>query len=217
MKKHFHNIFKVFFLTVATLGMLHLSSEFDAYHPKPLQYFGSMVEPFKNEGVHITATIYDSYASRNYLHQNLISYGYQPIQITVQNNTPHIFLFSKQGVGLESVSAGDVASTITRGAIPRSIAFKIVSFFFWPFMIPSAIDTIKTWSTHVRLHRDYEAKSVKNCKEAIPPYATVHRILFVRSEHLKKNFNLKLQEYGNRTPYSFSIDAKAIKYSNSTS
>src|SRR5689334_12888385 len=137
LKKHFNNIFRVIFCTIATLGMLYLNSEFDAYHPSPLQYHGSIVEPFRNEGVHITASVYDREASKNYLHRDLFLYGYQPIQITIQNNTAQTYFFAKYGVDLKSASFKDVTSKITLHAMPRSIAFKIVSFFFWPFIVPS--------------------------------------------------------------------------------
>lgn len=214
LKKHFNNLFKIFFISVATLGILFLHSEYIAYSPKPFQHHGSIVEPFKNKGVYITATVYNSSASKKYLDNDLLSYGYQPIQITVQNNTENTFLFSKKGIDLPTASSKEIVSLITLGALPRAIAFKIVSFFFWPFIIASTIDTIRTLKIHGRLKRDFEARSVKENKEAIPPYATVHRVLFVPIKEyrssFKKNVFVKLQDAESKSMYAFPINIYSL-------
>jgi len=86
----------------------------------------------------------------------------------------------------------------TKKALPRGIALRIASLFFWPLMIPSTIDGIITYKAHRTLAKDLEAKTLKEKEEIIPPYATVSRILYVKQEGFEKEFSVSLQEAGEK-------------------
>lgn len=174
-------------------GFFHYN-QLEHYQSTPPPHVGNILQPFKGRGVHIRAKAYTAEESRAYLKRNLLSSGLTPIQVTIQNNTEKPYILSKKGVDLPELSAGSVAQTVNRGYIPRSIAFKVAAFFFWPFMIPSAIDTILTLRYHYELKGDYAAKSVKQQGEVLLPYSTTHRVIFVRNQHLTQEFTLYLQD-----------------------
>ena len=126
----------------------------------------------------------------------------QPVQITIQNNSAKSLYLSTQSVDVDSLSASSVANRVHRSYIPRSIGFKVAAFFFWPFMIPSAIDSILTYSHHKKMKRDYAAKSLKDEGEVLVPYSTTHRVIFVRSQQLQEDLTLYLRDAGNGHYYS---------------
>ena len=67
-------------------------------------------------------------------------------------------------------------------------------------MIPGTIDTFRTFKAHKRLKRDLKARAIK--EEAISPYSTVHRMIYVPMAEFKEHFTIKLTDFNklNRKP-----------------
>lgn len=151
-------------------------------------------EPFVDKGVHIWARAYSSYESQRNLEKNILALGVQPIEVKIQNHSDKTYYLSTDGIDIESLSPKKVAGTLLIEAIPRSIAYKVVSFFFWPMILPATIDEIITYTSYRSLKGDLEAKSVKNEGEAILPYSTVHRILFVSNSQMREELDVTLFE-----------------------
>jgi len=208
MKKQFINFCKSIFVSLVIFSIFYHMNQYEAYQPAAPTFMGSMAEPFRDHGVHISAKAYDSKESKTYLNRDLIAKGYIPVQVTIQNNTAKKFLLSRKGVDLSHATVTNVTHSVNRNYIPRSIGFKVAAIFFWPFLIPSTIDTIITLKSHCHMKRDYFAKSIKDQEEAILPYSSVHRILFVRSERFSDSFTLHLRDYqtGLYNPYPINIE-----------
>jgi hypothetical protein len=152
--------------------------------------------PFEKaqNGVQTSAKTYDDHQSKAYLHYNLITSGYTPVEITIKNHTGKSYALSAASVPLPLATSQDVAWSMTKKKIPGSIGLKILSFFFWPLMIPSTIEGITTYRSHKSLAKDLEAKTLKKKDEIIPPYTTVTRVLYVKKDGLQQEFSVALQE-----------------------
>ncbi len=178
-------------LVVLTLASLAFYLGNNKRVPLNLSFLETSPFEYAEEGVYVSYKPYTSDESKVYLNRDLVSRGYQPIQITIQNNTPHPYSLSPEEVTLPLAKSKHVAMSVTKSAIPRAIAYKIAGFLFWPFLIPGTIDSIRTFRTHLELRRDFAAKSIK--KETIPPYATLHRVLFVPLKDYHPHFSLTLK------------------------
>lgn len=132
-----------------------------------------------------------SESKQNFGH-DLISRGVQPLQLTIQNNSAKEFSLCPSSVDLPSIKPKKIAFKITKSAIPRGIAYRVASFFFWPFTIPSTIDSIRVYAHHKSLKKDFAAKGMKD--EILAPYSTFHRVLFVPKDEFKKSFTVTLIE-----------------------
>lgn len=146
------------------------------------------------KGLKISAKTYDATLSQSYLHHDLIRRGYTPVELIVQNNSAESYALSAASVALPNATASEVTWSLTKKAIPRSLAFKIASLFFWPLMIPSTIDSIITYKAHTTLKKDLEAKALKENDEIVTPFTTVTRILFVRTDGYYKDFSVSLED-----------------------
>lgn len=208
MKKQFKSACKAIFCGITIISVFFFITEFEAHRPKPPQFIGSTAEPFAQEGVFIQAKAYSARESQTYLSRDLIERGFQPVQVTIQNNTARSYYLSNQWVDLPNATPHTVASYVSRSAIPRSIAFKVAGFLFWPFLIPATIDGILTIKSHLKMRGDYHAKSIKDTEEPLIPYSTVHRILFVPKEKYSDEFTLHLkdQKSGQFTPFHIKIN-----------
>lgn len=129
--------------------------------------------------------------SEKYLHGDMVGWGYQPVQVTIENNSPDPYYLTKDSIDLPLIAEDQVANEVLKKSIPRSIGFKIASFFFWPFMIPSTVDSLMTIKSYNNLKRSLASKLVK--EEIIAPYSVVNRLFFVKIENYKDSFVIKIQ------------------------
>lgn len=201
----FKAIFKSLFFTICIISGIYFCIEYQSYHCTPLPYPTSMVEPFQKKGVHITAKVYDAKDSQTYLDRNLKNIGIQPVQVTIQNNTEKSYFLSEESINISNRSSGSIATALTLKTVPRSIGIKVAALFFWPMIFPSTIDSIHTFKSHKKLAADYQAKSLKKEGEWIPPYATVHRIVFTAQNEDISQMTVALQHTGQQISTVYSV------------
>lgn len=146
----------------------------------------------------LSARVYTTDDSKEFLHKDLIARGYIPVEVSIHNNTGKSYAISAASVPMACATAKQVAWSVSKGALPRSIGLKIASIFFWPFMIPSTIDTIHTYKNHKALVKDLTAKGLKTDDEVIPPYAAAKRVLYVKKDSMRDEFSFSLQEVGGK-------------------
>lgn len=185
--------YKALFWTAAATCVFFIGSSWNNYRPLALQTEASSLAG-ENQGVKVHAKVYTREDSRNFLHQNLLNKGYAPIELVIHNNTPNAYTLSAASVPLECARGKDVAWTITKKAMPRGMGLKILGFLFWPFIIPSTIDSIATFKNHQAISKDLTAKTLKEQDEIVLPYASVTRVLYVKSEGFRETFSVALQD-----------------------
>jgi len=156
------------------LGILTISTLFASSQEIPSLFA-------QEESIQVHIKPYTSEESNLYLNHDLPSRGIQPFEITIDNPTPNQFYVSEEPINLPQVSASKIALKITKSSIPRSIAYKIASLFFWPIAIPGTIDSIRTLKKHKSMKRDFTAKALQS-EESIAQYSSLHRIVFVKIE-----------------------------------
>ncbi len=180
---------------IAVLGSFCLLPAFQQLPPKPLTSIATALLPtFDNEQADVVVTVkaLTGGECKQLIMHDVVSRGVQPLQLTIENNTSETYSLCPSSVDLDRIEASKVAFKVTKSTIPRAIGYKIASFFFWPFMIPSTIDSIRTMHHHAKFKKDLKAKSMK--EESIPPYSTFHRLIFVPESKLKEKFNVTLIE-----------------------
>jgi len=67
-------------------------------------------------------------------------------------------------------------------------------FFFWPFAIPGAIDSIHTFKKHRSVVKTLKTKGFKEDAEAILPYSLIKRVLYVSQDSFFKRFTVALED-----------------------
>jgi hypothetical protein len=198
--------FKKLFPTtlLALAGIFLLTTGWDRYRSNPLKPVAAELLPtfsIEHVQVNVIAKAMSPDESKQNFGHDLISRGVQPLQLSIQNNTSDEYSLCPSSVDLPRIEPSKIAFKVTKAAIPRGIAYKIASFFFWPFMIPSTIDTIRFIAHHEHLKRDIMAKSMRD--EVVAPYSTFHRVLFVPKDEFKHTFKVTLIELDSLKPTEF--------------
>lgn len=197
--------------TLASLaGIFILSTGWKSYQLHPLKPVASELLPIfsiKDRGIAVSAKAINAQESKRYFGHDLISRGVQPLQLMIQNNTSNEYSLCPSSVDLDRVEASKVAFKVTQSSIPRGIAYRIASLIFWPFAIPSTIDSIRVMTHHKNLKKDLKAKAVK--EELIVPYSTFHRVLFVPIDKMKEEVKVTLIDIDSLEPTELTVTVKS--------
>ena len=177
----------------ALAGIFLLTTGFDRQQIHPLTSVATEMLPslaLKEKRITVAANAMSGDQSKQAFGHDLPNRGIQPLQLTIQNNTPNKYSMCPSSIDLPKVSARKVANSVTKSSLARTIGYKIAGFFFWPFMIPGTIDSIRTMKHNKSIKKDVLAKSMK--REIVAPYSTFNRVLFVPKEEFKKSFTVTL-------------------------
>jgi len=119
-------------------------------------------------------------------------HGYTILVLAIENSSPYQWEFKQENIDLKLADNKKIMKDVRLSSLPRSIGYKIVSLFFWPVMIPGAIDGFVTMQTeHVFKDKLYASTSKKE-GEIIIPYSTIQRYLYLSSEQVPKSFDIKI-------------------------
>ncbi|MDO8281014.1 MAG: hypothetical protein Q7U10_00060 [Thermodesulfovibrionia bacterium] len=128
--------------------------------------------------------------SKTYFDRDVIAEGYQPLHITISNNSNKYILFSNQGISLPIVPAQEVAEKVHTSTVGRATAYGVGALLFWPLLIPAVVDGVGSANANEKLDRDFNAKSADQM--VVQPYATHNGIIFVPTSDYNGTFTVRL-------------------------
>ena len=126
-----------------------------------------------------------------YLHEDLAKWEILALEVEVINHTADPFKISLESIDLPVVQGKEIAKKVLKNAIPRSIFWKVASFFFFPLTIPSTIDGVLTFKSHAKMRKTLTAKEVK--EEIIPAYSSIHRVFYIPKKEYEEAFKMTLE------------------------
>ncbi len=173
------------------------------YRSQPLtkQYISHDGQPAQPVSVSVKKfTVSDC---KEYLGRDVIKKGFQPLQITVYNNTDQFLLFSKDGMTLTVASPEEVSKTVETSTVGRATGYGVAGLFIWPLLIPAVVDGVKSSKANTQLSKDYAQKAINNME--IIPYATATGIVFVPVSQMRENFTITLVNRDTHEKYAFPI------------
>lgn len=181
----------ILFPSLCFIGLFAVLGQLNVVSLRPMPALIVSKELFSEEGkVSISLKTLTRAESEKYLKSDLLDLGYKPIRITVENQSPDPYLINEESISLPGVDSKEIAKATQRSSLPASIVLKVAGFIFWPFSIPSGMHSIKTLQNYQRIQKDLWVKSVK--EEIVPPYSTMNRVFFVKTENFKDCFYVTL-------------------------
>lgn len=142
------------------------------------------------EGVTLCVKKLSNGDCKRILDRDVIKEGYQPLQITIKNETKKYILFSNQGVNLPAVPAQEVAEKVHTSTTGRAAAYGVAGLFVWPLLIPAVVDGLGSSQANEKLDRDFNAKAVEQV--VVQPYATHNGLIFVPVSEFQDSFEIIL-------------------------
>lgn len=178
-----------------------------SYRPVSLPILQPEFAPFsvkaKAEDITLSCKTFSVYDCERYLNRDAISKGFQPIQITIANESKKYLVFSEQGVSLPIIPAEDVAKQLHTDTVGRATAWGVGSLCLWPLLIPAVVDGVGSSNANKAMDSDFGAKNLKGT--IIQPYGTMNGIIFVPTSEYNDTFSVVLIDRENKEKIDFRV------------
>lgn len=126
---------------------------------------------------------------KRYLGRNILAKGYQPVLVTITNNSKRYFRIMRANVSLPTVPACQVASRVHTSTVGRAVGYGLAGIVIWPFFVPAVVDSICSSQANYRLDHDFASKELT--EHIVGPFSTLNGVIFVPKKMFDSNFTLK--------------------------
>jgi len=127
---------------------------------------------------------------KRFFDRDAIDKGYQPVQLTIVNDSSNYILFSNQGISLPVCSPQEVAEKCNTSTAGRATAYGVAGIFVWPLLIPAVVDGVGSSQANTKLDRDFNEKNIEQV--VINPYATHNGLVFFSKTEYQDSFFVRL-------------------------
>lgn len=136
---------------------------------------------------------------KKYLDRDVISIGYQPVQIYIQNNSDNSYLFSPNRVSLSCARAEEVAEKVHTSTVGRAAGYGAAAFFTCGlFAIPAIVDGVKSSNANEALDNDFACKIAK--EKILFPHSHLNMLIFAPTENYQNSFSVTLIDQKTQKP-----------------
>lgn len=194
------------YLFTACISLLALSS-CASYRSSTLNnpsYSVITYAPVKNNDLLILAKQFNKDDCQRYLDRDVLSKGYQPVQLYIQNDSNKDYYFSLDRLSLTCARPEDVADKVHTSTVGRAVGYGVGSLILWPLAIPAVVDGIKSSEANAALDIDFSAKAAKN--STIFRHSTFNKLIFVPIGDYQKNFQITLFDQESKKCSTFEVE-----------
>lgn len=166
-----------------------------SYKASPLNSLSSdIIQTFPAEGsVVITAKAFNKADCKRYLDRDVISKGYQPIQLYIQNDSEKDYIFSLNRVSLSCARPEEVAEKVHTSTIGRAAGYGAAAIFTCGlFAIPAVIDGVKSSQANEALDNDFSAKTAID--QVIYAHSHLNKLIFIPVNEYQSLFHVTLMD-----------------------
>ena len=140
---------------------------------------------------------------KKYFDRDIIEKGYQPVQLSIKNDTKKYILFSTQGVSLPVSSPEEVAEKCHTSTAGRAVGYGVAGLFIWPLLIPAVVDGVGSSQANTNLDRDFSDKNMEQI--IINPFATHSGIIFISNNDFQDSFFVRLVDKETKEKFEYNV------------
>ena len=163
-----------------------------SYEPQPLPDVQPEFATYSEniEDVTLACRALTKKECEKYFDRDIIGNGYQPLLITIVNDSDKEILFSPEGLSVPVCSPEEVAEKCHTSTAGRATAYGVGALFLWPLAVPAIVDGVKSHEANVQLDKDFDEKYLD--ERVIDPHSTHNGIIFISNAEYQESFTLKL-------------------------
>jgi hypothetical protein len=195
---------KILFIFIALTFSLSLTS-CASYSASPLGNLSPdlILTAPKNDGISVVSKTFTRDDCNRFLDRDVISQGYQPIQIFIQNDSDKNYIFSLNRLTLPVARPEEVAEKVHTSTVGRAVGYGVGALFLWPLAIPAVVDGVKSSNANTALDHDFAAKAARD--QVIFPRSRLNAIIFVPVHAYQRSYTLTLIDQDSQQPKIFHI------------
>lgn len=151
-------------------------------------------EPSKNisssQNIIVGCKAYSAEESVGYLGKDVVSAGYQPLHITIENNSDRFLKFSASNMSLKTVPADIVAQSVYTNTTKRVVGWGIAGLFLPVLWIPGIVHASSSYKANEKLTQDFQTKAATD--RILAPHTKIDGLLFVDIADFNTSWTLLL-------------------------
>ena len=181
-------IYFILVLFCAQVGLYGCAS----YKPAPMTSLQPEFAPYSEtiENVTLACKALSREDCKRFFDRNIIDKGYQPVQMTIVNDSPKYIFFSSQGISMPVCSPQEVAEKCHTSTVGRAAGYGVAGLFIWPLLVPAVVDGVSSSQANTKLDRDFNEKNLEQM--VINPYATHNGVVFFSKTDYQDSFFVRL-------------------------
>lgn len=148
----------------------------------------------EKEGIVVMARALTKEDCRRYLDRDIVDFGYQPVQLFIQNNSEKSYFFSMNRVTLPAAPLYEVAQKAHTWTATRATCYGVGALFVFPLIIPAIIDGMGSANANRALDADFSMKTASD--QRLFPYSHLNKIIFVPQHEYHPYFQVGLLQEG---------------------
>lgn len=194
---------------IAALTMLVLLSGCASYSASPLNNLGTELiitqspNGMRSNDVFIGAKAFNKADCKKYLDRDVISEGYQPVQLYIQNSSDKDYLFALSRVSMSSATPEEVADKVHTSTVGRATGYGVGALFIWPLAIPAIVDGVKSAKANEALDNDFNAKVARD--QIVFRHSHFNKLLFVPVNEYQSTFTITLIDQETNQPKKLNV------------
>jgi hypothetical protein len=157
----------------------------------------------QTEGISIVSQTFTRGDCKRFFDRDVIAKGYQPVQISIQNDTKNSYLFALNRISLPIARAEEVAEKVHTSTVGRATGYGVGALFLWPLAIPAIVDGIKSANANEALDRDFLAKTARD--QVIFPHSRLNAVIFVPCDAFQNAYTITLIDPNTQEPKVFHL------------
>ena len=175
------------------------------YKAAPLPILQPEFAPYSEtiDGVTLSCKTLSEAECKKYFDRDIIDKGYQPVQLSIKNDTKKYILFSNQGVSLPVCSPEEVAEKVHTSTAGRAAGYGVAGIFIWPLLIPAVVDGISSSQANTNLDRDFSDKNMEQI--IINPFGTHSGIIFISNNDFQDSFFVSLVDKETKEKLEYNV------------
>lgn len=185
-----------------------------AYKAKPLRKLGKQFEADKKDSfIAFDYDVFDKEDCQRFIDRDVIAQGYQPVQITLVNNTSRYLDFSTDMFSFPCAGYQEVASTVYTSTTKRAVGYGVAGLFVWPLLIPAVVDGVGSSNANKKLDEDFYRKTLKD--QIVKPFSTINGLVFVPEDSFSPKFKFTVIDSDSRKKFVLSTSSPKVSVRNS--
>lgn len=192
-------------ISIGIVSSLILLTSCASYHASPLcNPSPNLIQmSSKDDELLIVSQAFSKNDCYRFLDRDVLSEGYQPVQIYIQNDSNKSYLFSLNRISLPTARPEEVAETVHTSTVGRAAGYGAGALIFWPLAIPAVVDGVKSANANKALDSDFAAKAAKD--QMIPPHSRFNAIIFVPVNGYQRSYSITLMDQDTNQPKTFNV------------
>lgn len=180
------------------------------YKPKsPLKKLDSGIAKRTSSAISFEYHIFSKDDCMRYLDRNVIAKGYQPVHITLTNNSDRYVSFSTANFSFPCVVTEEVAEEVHTNTVGRAVGYGVGALFIWPLAIPAIVDGFGSSNANKQLDADFSRKSLHD--QTVGPLTTINGLVFAPVESFNPTFTFTLVDTETHKQYTLSPHNPLLK------